>query len=240
MNYSSQQKVYEEIVDLLGDSEDTPTPDHLFNHFKYLEQCIKETNRMYSPAIATIRRMHKECVLKGTFCIRIQQLSLAIVWNKFIIQSRCFFPDNKIVPINTLVFLAIHWAQYDKELYANPLKWDPEHFNELAVQSRPKNSQLSFGYGSRSCLGKIQTTNLHFSTILIQYLTLHTGYRYAMMSIKSQIAHILRNYHLSTDITEFTRKDLLMDVTIRSKIGFPIKLTTRQWWHWWKNSSKIM
>ncbi|XP_065221576.1 cytochrome P450 4g15-like isoform X2 [Planococcus citri] len=172
-----QQKVYEEIIGLLADDEKL-TPNHLFNELKYMEQCIKETSRMYSQVVATLRRTHKECVLK----------------------------DNKIVPANTLVFLAIHWAQHDKDMYKNPFKWDPEHFSEEAEQNRPKNSLLSFGYGPRSCLGS----------------------KYAMMSIKTQISYILRNYHLSTNVEEFTYADLHVDIAIRSKIGYPIKFTSRQ------------
>ncbi|XP_065221580.1 cytochrome P450 4C1-like [Planococcus citri] len=172
-----QQKVYEEITQLLENHEKV-TPDHAFNHMKYLEQCIMETTRVYTQSVATLRRTHKECVLK----------------------------DGKIVPENTLVFLALHWVHYDKDLYKNPFKWDPENFNEQVEQSRPKNSLLSFGYGPRSCLGQ----------------------KYAMMTIKTQIAHILRNYHLSTNMKEFAYDNLTGDVAIRSKIGYPIKFTSRQ------------
>ncbi|XP_065221560.1 cytochrome P450 4g15-like isoform X2 [Planococcus citri] len=176
INQDIQQKVYEEITELLSD-DDMLTPNHLFNHLKYLEQCLKETSRMFTSVIGTIRRTHKDCVLK----------------------------DNVIIPANTLVFSAIHWAHYDKEAFKNPYKWDPEHFNEQAEQNRSKSGLLSFGYGPRSCIGA----------------------KYAMLSMKTQMAYILRNFHLSTNIKEFTYDDLYADVSIRSKIGYPIRFTSR-------------
>uniref|UniRef100_A0AAT9UUA7 Cytochrome P450 4461J3 short isoform n=1 Tax=Maconellicoccus hirsutus TaxID=177089 RepID=A0AAT9UUA7_MACHI len=59
-----QQKVYEEITQLVGE-HDAFTSDHLSNHLKYLEQCIRETLRMYDPVAVTIRESQKEHVLKG-------------------------------------------------------------------------------------------------------------------------------------------------------------------------------
>ncbi|XP_065224290.1 cytochrome P450 4g15-like [Planococcus citri] len=171
-----QQKVHEEITSLTIDCNGLSEND-LTNHLRYLEQCIKETLRMFSPVIVTSRRINKEIILK----------------------------DNKIIPAGMFVATFIHLSNYDPDLYENPQKFDPEHFNDQAVQKRNKNSQLSFGYGPRSCIGA----------------------KYAMMSIKTQIAYILRNYHLSTSIKEFTKEHLTMDLSIRSKVGYPIKFTSR-------------
>ncbi|XP_065219306.1 cytochrome P450 4C1-like [Planococcus citri] len=171
-----QQKVYEEIEELTKNN-DTLTADHLFNGLKYMEQCIKETTRVFSHAIVTTRRTHKDCILK----------------------------DNTIIPANTQVTSVLHLANQDPDLYENPEKWDPEHFSEQAMKNRPKNSFMSFGYGPRSCI----------------------GIRYAMLSIKTQIVYILRNYRLSTNIETFTREHLKTDLCIRSRIGYPIKFEKR-------------
>ncbi|XP_065224289.1 cytochrome P450 4c21-like [Planococcus citri] len=124
MNQNIQQKVYEEITQFVADDE-MLNETHL-NNFRYLEQCIQETLRMFSPVMLTSRRTHKEIILK----------------------------DNKIIPANTLVVTFIHFSNYDADLYENPFKWDPEHFSDQAVQQRPKTGQLTFGYGARSCIGK--------------------------------------------------------------------------------------
>ncbi|XP_065221584.1 cytochrome P450 4g15-like isoform X1 [Planococcus citri] len=171
-----QQKVYEEIQQLTTDYVEL-TEDHWTNHLKYLEQCVKETMRMFSPVMVTSRRTHKEIKLK----------------------------DNTIVPANVFVAGFIHFANYDPELYKNPEKFDPENFSDQAIKERPSCSQLNFGFGPRSCIGP----------------------KFAMMSIKAQITYILRSYHLSSSIKQFTKEDLKTDLSIRSKIGYPIKFTSR-------------
>ncbi|XP_065219352.1 cytochrome P450 4g1-like [Planococcus citri] len=177
INQDIQQKVYQEIEELFKDN-DTLAADHLFNDLKYMEQCIKETSRVFSHAVITTRRTHKECTLK----------------------------DNMVIPANTFVVPLLFLANQDPDLYENPQKWDPENFNEQAVLNRPKNSFMSFGYGPRSCI----------------------GIRYAMLSIKTQMVYILRDYHLSTNIKELTKEHLKTDLFVRSTIGFPIKFTKRK------------
>ncbi|XP_065221581.1 cytochrome P450 4C1-like [Planococcus citri] len=171
-----QQKAYDEVSKLETDYG-TFAPNDVINSMPYLDQCIKETLRMFSPVIITTRRIHKDIMLK----------------------------DNKIIPANAFVGTFIHFANYDPELYKNPEKFDPDHFSKEAVEARPKTSQLSFGYGSRSCIGG----------------------KYAMLFNKMLVAYILRDYHLSTSVKEFTREHIKMDLSIKSKIGYPIKFTSR-------------
>ncbi|XP_065224292.1 cytochrome P450 4g15-like [Planococcus citri] len=172
-----QQKAYEEIQQLTTADYDELTEDHWTDHLKYLEQCIKETMRMFSPVMVTSRRTYKEIILK----------------------------DNTIVPANMFVATFIHLANYDSELYKNPEKFDPQNFSDQAIKERPNCSQLNFGYGPRSCI----------------------GFKYAMMSIKAQLTYILRSYHLSSSIKQFTKENLKTDLSIRSRIGYPIKFTSR-------------
>ncbi|XP_065219330.1 cytochrome P450 4C1-like [Planococcus citri] len=172
-----QQKVHQEIEELFKDN-DTLTADHLFNGLKYMEQCIKETSRVFSQVVVTSRRTHKECTLK----------------------------DNMVIPANTFVVPLLFLASKDPDLYENPRKWDPDNFSEQAVQNRPKISFMSFGYGPRSCI----------------------GVRYTMLSVKTQMVYILRNYHLSTNIKELTKEHVKADLFVRSTIGFPIKFTKRK------------
>ncbi|XP_065221590.1 cytochrome P450 4g15-like [Planococcus citri] len=177
MHQDVQQKAYDEITQL-STEDGRYTENHLTNNLKYLEQCIKETLRMFSPVVVTSRFTHKEITLT----------------------------DNLTVPANVLVVALILLANKDPDLYKNPQRWDPEHFSDQAIEKRSKNSQLSFGYGARTCIGS----------------------KYAMMSIKTQIAYILRNYHLSTSVKELKREHLKADLSIRSRIGYPIKFTRRR------------
>ncbi|XP_065221577.1 cytochrome P450 4C1-like [Planococcus citri] len=173
-----QQKVYEEIIRLEVDNDGKLSMDDLNNHLKYLDQCIKETLRMYSPVIITTRRTHKEVPLK----------------------------DGVIVPANMFVVAFIHFVNYDPELYENPFKWDPEHFNMQAVERRPRGTPMNFGFGPRSCIGS----------------------KYAIMFVKSQMVHILRNYHLSTNIKEVRHEDLITDLSVKPKFGYPIIFNSRK------------
>ncbi|XP_065221564.1 cytochrome P450 4C1-like [Planococcus citri] len=176
MHQDAQQKAYEEIVELTQD-RDFLTENEMNGHFKFLEKCIKETLRMFSPVMVTTRRTTKEVVLK----------------------------DEKIIPANLFVVAFIYLSNRDPDTFENPDKWDPENFSEQALEKRSKNSQLNFGVGPRSCI----------------------GYKYAMMSLTAQIVYVLRYYHLTTSIKEFTKDNLKTDLCIRSKIGYPIKLTPR-------------
>ena len=54
------------------------------------------------------------------------------------------------------------------------------------------------------------------------------GTKYGILSIKTQIVHIVQNYHLSTNISELKKDQLAADLCVRSKIGYPIKFTKRQ------------
>uniref|UniRef100_A0AAT9UUX9 Cytochrome P450 4461M1 n=1 Tax=Maconellicoccus hirsutus TaxID=177089 RepID=A0AAT9UUX9_MACHI len=177
MHQNIQQRVYEEIVQLMGDDA-TITADHSFNHLKYLEQCIKETCRMYSHVTLINRYTEKEHMLD----------------------------DGKVIPAGIIVLPLARYAYKDPRLFANPQKWDPQHFSEEALAKRPKGSEMIFGYGPRTCLGQ----------------------KYSLMSIKTQIAYILREYHLSTDIKEIKEKDFTVDFMVRSKFGYPIKFASRK------------
>uniref|UniRef100_A0AAT9UVI5 Cytochrome P450 4461P1 n=1 Tax=Maconellicoccus hirsutus TaxID=177089 RepID=A0AAT9UVI5_MACHI len=177
INQDLQQKVYEEITQLPTENG-ILTFSQLSNDLKYLEQCIRETGRLYCVAVWSSRRTHKDCPL----------------------------PDGKVIPAGTVILINLRWALTDEELYKNPHKWDPDRFSEEEVAKRPKGSDLVFGYGARSCIGT----------------------KYGIISVKTQLAHILREYHLSTSIKQLTAEDLTTDLMVRSKIGYPIKFTRRR------------
>ncbi|XP_065219295.1 cytochrome P450 4C1-like [Planococcus citri] len=121
-------------------------------------------------------------------------------------HKECILKDGVIIPPNTFIMPLIHVANQDPDVYENPQKWDPEHFSEQAIKNRPKNSFMSFGHGPRSCI----------------------GIRYAMVTVKTSIAYLLRDYHLTTNIKEVTDEDLISDLSIRSKLGYPIKFSRRE------------
>ena len=72
----------------------------------------------------------------------------------------------------------------ENDSFYNPLEFDPENFNP---SNNPDNfSALAFGQGPRNCVGK----------------------RYAMLTMKLALAHILRNCRVTK--TTNTKEDLQM------------------------------
>ncbi|CAI9741127.1 cytochrome P450 3A24-like [Octopus vulgaris] len=63
INSKSQQRLYEEIVDSLG--EDLPTYDNI-QQLPYLSMCFDETMRMYPILNTAVRQCKKTCTVKGT------------------------------------------------------------------------------------------------------------------------------------------------------------------------------
>lgn len=62
--------------------------------------------------------------------------------------------DNRVIPKNCQVAMALHAIHRDPEFYPNPKRWDPENFALEKVESRNKNSFVAFGLGPRGCIGK--------------------------------------------------------------------------------------
>lgn len=123
--------------------------------------------------------------------------------------------------------MALEGIHLNGELYPEPRKWNPDNFSDDAVNRRPKNSFLAFGFGPRACIGRSNIRDI--ANVTCQRSTrcsLSTGSRYAMMSLKTQIALIIRRYHLSTNI-KFTDLRPVMDAIIRNKFGYPVKLKIR-------------
>ncbi|XP_052832925.1 cytochrome P450 3A19 isoform X2 [Octopus bimaculoides] len=75
INSKCQQKIYEEIVDVLG--EDLPTYDNI-RQLLYLDMCLDETLRMYPIATAVERQCRKTCTIKGTKIPKGLSLRIAI------------------------------------------------------------------------------------------------------------------------------------------------------------------
>lgn len=120
-----QQQCHDEIDKIYQNSTKyyVPTLDEL-SKMKYLEQCIKETLRLY-PSVPMIARKLGEDIQIGNNCI----------------------PSGS----NILIFpYATHRIEH---IYPEPEKFDPERFSAENIGKRHPYAFIPFSAGPRNCIG---------------------------------------------------------------------------------------
>lgn len=122
-NPDCQQNCMDEINEIFDDDERAPTMKDL-RDMRYLEQCIKETLRLY-PSVPLIAR----------------KLSEDIRVNKYTIPAGS----------NILIFpYATHRIS---EIYPDPERFDPERFSPEQSEKRHPYAFIPFSAGPRNCIG---------------------------------------------------------------------------------------
>uniref|UniRef100_A0AAT9UTM9 Cytochrome P450 3638G3 n=1 Tax=Maconellicoccus hirsutus TaxID=177089 RepID=A0AAT9UTM9_MACHI len=111
--------------------------------------------------------------------------------------------DGHIIPAGCLIFLGFYLSHHDKTFFPNADNWDPERFSPERYGDC-KNAFLPFGGGPRLCIGT----------------------KYAMASIKTQLVHLIRRYHFSTEM-KMQDIHLVLDILLRNDSGYWLKLHSR-------------
>ncbi|KAL4708417.1 hypothetical protein ACJJTC_019653 [Scirpophaga incertulas] len=139
-----QEKVYQEIYDIFGDS-DRPLDKEDLPRLKYLERVVKETLRLFPPVPFVIRKIEEDTKL----------------------------PSGKILPAGSGVPVSIWGVHRDPKYWGEDAEtFDPDRFLPERFNLKHTCSYMPFSQGPRNCL----------------------GYQYALMSIKTAITTLLRNY----------------------------------------------
>lgn len=121
-----QQRVYEEIVDILGSTDKVGYVDHhALQELKYLEMVIKESMRITPPVPFMGRHITEDVVLDGVK-----------------------------VPAGTCANIGIYAMHHDEDLYPEPSRFDPERFTLENIQKRNPYAYIPFSAGSRNCIGQ--------------------------------------------------------------------------------------
>ncbi|KAI5737138.1 hypothetical protein M8J76_010374 [Diaphorina citri] len=107
-----------------------------------------------------------------------------------------------VVDKGTKMFIPLYGLHHDPEIYPNPDVFDPERFAPENADNIPNYAYLPFGEGPRNCIGK----------------------RFALLQLKSGLAHSLSNFEWDSDHTNVLRF-LTGDVALRPLK--PIKLKVR-------------
>ncbi|KAJ9585741.1 hypothetical protein L9F63_002531, partial [Diploptera punctata] len=119
-----QDKVYEELKDIFGDSDRPPTMKDLAE-MKYLERVIKEALRLY-PSVPMFARELREDV--------------EIEWPLFLSTSSA-----------QMIVFAINST---KEHFPNPEEFNPDNFLPEIIAERNPYAYIPFSAGPRNCIGQ--------------------------------------------------------------------------------------
>ncbi len=117
-----RERVLREIDEVLG--QRAPTFADMAR-LPYVDQVVKETLRLYSPATGVIARRATEDVQIGEW----------------------------LVPKGSLVSILSFVVHRDERWFPDPLRFDPERFNAEASEQMTRGSYFPFGLGPRVCMG---------------------------------------------------------------------------------------
>ncbi|XP_050545279.1 cytochrome P450 4C1-like [Daktulosphaira vitifoliae] len=160
-----QEKVYDEIYRIMGGGDRIVTIEDTVK-FVYLEQCIKETLRLYPVGPVILRHLHDDIKL-----------------------------SNYTIPKDTTIFIPILVTHRLAELYPNPLEYNPDNFDPEKVVNRHKYSFIPFSDGPRNCIGQkyvMLLMKVLLSTFLRNY-SVHTKCKMSDIKLKLELA--IKNVH---------------------------------------------
>uniref|UniRef100_A0A0N5B0C1 Cytochrome P450 n=1 Tax=Syphacia muris TaxID=451379 RepID=A0A0N5B0C1_9BILA len=120
-----QEKVYEEIVEVLGSDVNREIKMEDIKQLKYIDQCIKETLRLY-PAVPMIGRLITEDLQVGDYTL----------------------------PAGVTASVAPYSVQRDPKHWYDPEKFDPDRFAPENSIGRDPFAFIPFSAGMRNCLGQ--------------------------------------------------------------------------------------
>ncbi|CAH1715439.1 unnamed protein product [Aphis gossypii] len=159
-----QDKVYDEIFEVLGDGDQTITIEDT-TKLVYLEQCIRETLRLYPLVPVFLRQLQDDVKI---------------------------FSDDLILPKGTICLISPLTTHHMPELYPNPWSYNPDNFDAENVNKRHKYSFIAFSGGPRGCIGSkyaMLSMKVLISTFLRNY-SVHTDLK--LSDIKLKLDLILR------------------------------------------------
>ncbi|KXJ72911.1 hypothetical protein RP20_CCG016900 [Aedes albopictus] len=125
-NPEVQQKVYDEIVSVMGKDPQEPIQLSHLHDLTYTEMAIKETLRLY-PSVPLIGR---RCIEEITI-------------------------DGKIIPAGANIIVGIYFMGRDPKYFDNPSQFIPERFEgEVSVEKFNPYKYIPFSAGPRNCIGQ--------------------------------------------------------------------------------------
>lgn len=185
MHEDIQQKVYQEIVDVIGESDPfIPVKVEHITQLNYTEMVIKETMRLFPLGLF----IGRSTTAPVKICNDVKSTKI-----KQTEQIPKFFSANTTIPPGATIACDIF------TVHRNPKYWgdraddfDPDRFFPEHVAERHPYSYLPFSGGPRNCI----------------------GYKYGLMSMKIMLCYLLRSYKFKSPL-KMEQLQLKMSITLK-------------------------
>ncbi|XP_045466500.1 cytochrome P450 4C1-like isoform X2 [Harmonia axyridis] len=167
MHQDIQEKVYEEVMGVLG-PEGQPTVKDL-NEMHFFERCLKETMRLFTPAPIILRKN-----TGGDLKI-----------------------SDGVIPVGASIAICFFYIHRSDLYWNNPLKFDPDRFLPEEMAKRHPYTFLPFSAGFRGCIGQrfaLLNLKTQLSLIMRKYRIYCDAYK-SVEEIQLKSVLVLRPIH---------------------------------------------
>ncbi|CAB3243897.1 unnamed protein product [Arctia plantaginis] len=175
-----QEKLYQELYDVFGDSERPLVKEDLMK-LKYLGRVVKESLRLFPPVPLIIRKVLEDTKL----------------------------PSGRVLPAGSGVVCSIWGVHRDPKYWGpNAEEFDPDRFLPERLNLKHTCSFMPFSNGPRNCV----------------------GYQYALISIKTVLSTILREYKIVEDKENglVPKMRVKLDIMMKAVDGYRVALEKRE------------
>jgi cytochrome P450 len=121
-----QAKAQAELDEIFGEDRQRPISTADFPRLKYLENCLKESLRLYPSGPLITRRIRSDLELS----------------------------DGVIIPAGTSVSPVIFKVHRDERHFPNPEEFNPDRWNDQENHARHPYAYIPFSAGPRNCIGQ--------------------------------------------------------------------------------------
>ncbi|KAI9816917.1 MAG: hypothetical protein M1827_001562 [Pycnora praestabilis] len=120
----NQERLLQELVDY-GVDGDTTWTSELANTLPFLQNFVKETQRLHNPAFQPGRTAKQDVILPGGYSL----------------------------PADAVIISAIHAIHNNPAVWDNPHRFDPDRWDTSEVKQRHRAAYIPFATGQRGCIG---------------------------------------------------------------------------------------